>query len=97
MVAREARLTGNPHADLSFDIRRADITRDQVRDSIRPDGRRSPSSAASPRVALLVLTGQGPGQLVSRSAAAGGTARMLGATRAQAALATALPGPWPSR
>ena len=92
MVARERRLTGNPHADLSFDIRRADITRDQVRDSIRPVVAALAIFGGIAALALLVLTGQGLTQLVSRSAAAAGTARMLGATRAQAALATALPG-----
>ena len=92
MAARERRLTGNPHADLSFDIRRADITRDQVRDSIRPDVAALAIFGGIAALALLVLTGQGLTQLVSRSAAAAGTARMLGATRAQAALATALPG-----
>ena len=92
MVARERRLTGNPDAGLSFDIRRADIARDQVRDSIRPDVAALAIFGGIAALALLVLTGQGLTQLVSRSAAAAGTARMLGATRAQAALATALPG-----
>jgi hypothetical protein len=87
MAARDRRLTSNP-----FDIRRADITRDQVRDSIRPDVAALAIFGAIAALALLVLTGQGLTQLVSRSVAAGGTARMLGATRAQAALATALPG-----
>jgi putative ABC transport system permease protein len=92
MAARERRVTGHPDVGLSFDIRRADITRAQVRDSIRPEVVALAVFGGIAALALLVLTGQGLTQLVSRSAAATGTARMLGATRAQAALAAALPG-----
>src|SRR5262245_5181276 len=92
MAAREARVTGNADADLSFDVRRADITRDQVRDSIRPLVAALAIFGGIAALAMLVLTGQGLTQLVSRSTAAAGTARMIGATRVQAALATALPG-----
>jgi FtsX-like permease family len=92
MAARERRLTGNPNVGLSFDIRRADITRAQVRESIRPEVVALAVFGGIAALALLVLTGQGLTQLVSRSSAAVGTARMLGATRTQAALAAALPG-----
>jgi hypothetical protein len=92
MAARERRVTGNADADLSFDIRRADITRAQVRQSIRPEVVALAVFGGIATLAMLVLTGQGLAQLTSRSAAGAGTARMLGATRAQAARAIALPG-----
>ena len=92
MAARERRVTGNASAGLSFDIRRADITRVQVRQSIRPEVVALAVFGGVAALAMLVLTGQGLAQLTSRSAAAAGTARQLGATRAQAARAIALPG-----
>jgi hypothetical protein len=92
MAARERRLTGSEDADLSFSIRRADITRAEVRESIRPEVTALAVFGAIAALAMLVLTGQGLTQLISRTSAAAGTARMLGATRAQAAAATALPG-----
>jgi ABC-type lipoprotein release transport system permease subunit len=92
MVARERRLTRNPLAGLSFDIQRYDTLQAQVRQSIRPQVIALAIFGAIAGLAMLVLTGQGLAQLVSRSRADIATLRRLGATRAQAALAAALPG-----
>jgi hypothetical protein len=92
MVQRERRITGNKEAGLSFDIKRFDTIRAQVRQSIRPQVIALAIFGGIAALAMLVLVGQGLTQLISRSAPDIAVLRMLGATRAQAATAAALPG-----
>jgi FtsX-like permease family len=92
MVQRERRITGDKGAGLSFDIRRNDTVRGQVRRSIRPQVIALAIFGGIAALAMLVLTGQGLTQLISRSGQDIAVLRMLGATRAQAATAAAMPG-----
>lgn len=92
MAQRERRITGNNGAGLSFSIQRYDTVRAQVRQSIRPQVTALAIFGGIAALAMLVLVGQGLTQLISRSAPDTEVLRMLGATRAQAATAAALPG-----
>jgi hypothetical protein len=92
MVQRERRITGNKEVGLSFDIKRFDTIRAQVRQSIRPQVIALAIFGGIAALAMLVLVGQGLTQLISRSAPDIAVLRMLGTTRAQAATAAALPG-----
>jgi len=80
------------HAVLSFPIGRTDTVQAQVQQSIRPQVVALSVFGAIAALATVVLVGQGLMQLLSRSAAGLQAMRAVGATRGQAALATALPG-----
>jgi hypothetical protein len=83
----------SPHAAvLSFPIGRTDLIQSQVQQSIRPQVVALTVFGAIAALATIVLVGQGLMQLLSRSAAGLQAMRAVGATRGQAALATALPG-----
>ncbi|MDX6334657.1 MAG: putative transport system permease protein [Streptosporangiaceae bacterium] len=84
--------TGQQLPPLSFDVSRADVIRGQVQQAIRPQAVALTIFGVIAALAMIVLTGQGFSQLVSRSARDISVARVLGATRAQAALAASLPG-----
>ncbi len=92
IASRERRITGNNGAGLSFNIQRYDAVRAQVRESIRPQVIALAIFGGIAALAMLVLVGQGLTQLISRSAPDTAVLRMLGATRAQAAVAAGLPG-----
>jgi FtsX-like permease family len=92
MAQRERRVTGNQAVGLSFNIQRYDTVRAQVRESIRPQVTALAIFGGIAALAMLVLVGQGLTQLTSRSAPDTAVLRMLGATRAQAAVAAGLPG-----
>jgi ABC-type lipoprotein release transport system permease subunit len=79
-------------AGLSFNIGRTDVIRAQVRQAIRPQVVALTVFGAIAALAMLVLVGQGLMQLLSRSAPSVVAMRAVGATRGQAALATAWPG-----
>ena len=76
----------------SFTVNRTDVIRSQVQQAIRPEAVALSVFGAIAALAMLVLVGQGLAQMVSRSAPDTAVLRALGATRAQAALAAALPG-----
>jgi hypothetical protein len=92
-VQRQVLLTTHQKGPrLSFAISRSDVIRRQVQQSIRPQAVALSVFGAIAALALLVLAGQGLAQLLSRSAQDISAVRALGASRAQAALAVALPG-----
>jgi FtsX-like permease family len=76
----------------SFTVNRTDVIRNRVEQAIRPEAVALSVFGAIAALAMLVLVGQGLAQMVSRSAPDTAVLRALGATRAQAALAAALPG-----
>ena len=76
----------------SFTVNRTDVIRNQVQQAIRPEAVALSVFGAIAALAMLVLVGQGLAQMISRSAPDTAVLRVLGATRAQAALAAALPG-----
>ena len=76
----------------SFTVNRTDVIRNQVQQAIRPEAVALSMFGAIAALAMLVLVGQGLAQMISRSAPDTAVLRPLGATRAQAALAAALPG-----
>ena len=86
------RETGQNANDIYFAINRTDVIRSQVRQAIAPEVIALTVFGAIAGIAMLVLAGQGLAQLVSRRAPDGAVLRALGATRAQAALASGLPG-----
>jgi len=75
----------------SFTVNRTDVIRNRVQQAIRPEAVALSVFGAAAALAMLVLVGQGLAQMISRSAADTAVLRILGATRAQAALAAALP------
>jgi hypothetical protein len=76
----------------AFSVNRSDVIHNQVQQAITPEAVALSLFGAIAALALLVLTGQGLAQLVSRSAPDIAVLRALGVTRGQAALASALPG-----
>ena len=76
----------------SFTVNRTDVIRSRVQQAIRPEAVALSVFGAIAALAMLVLVGQGLAQMISRSAPDTAVLRILGATRAQAALAAALPG-----
>ena len=76
----------------SFTVNRTDVIRSRVQQAIRPEAVALSMFGAIAALAMLVLVGQGLAQMISRSAPDTAVLRILGATRAQAALAAALPG-----
>jgi hypothetical protein len=76
----------------SFTVNRTDVIRSRVQQAIRPEAVALSLFGAVAALAMLVLVGQGLAQMISRSAPDTAVLRILGATRAQAALAAALPG-----
>ena len=76
----------------SFTVNRTDVIRSQVQQAIRPEAVALSVFGAIAALAMLVLVGQGLAQMIARSAPDTAVLRVLGATRAQAALAAALPG-----
>ena len=76
----------------SFTVNRTDVIRSRVQQAIRPEAVALSLFGAIAALAMLVLVGQGLAQMISRSAPDTAVLRILGATRAQAALAAALPG-----
>ncbi len=76
----------------SFGVNRPDVIRNRVQQAITPEAVALSVFGAIAALALLVLAGQGLAQLVNRSAPDVAVLRALGATRAQAALTSALPG-----
>ena len=76
----------------SFTVNRTDVIRNQVQQAIRPEAVALSVFGAIAALAMLVLVGQGLAQMISRSAPDTAVLRVLGATRAQAALGAALPG-----
>ena len=76
----------------SFTVNRTDVIRSRVQQAIRPEAVALSLFGAVAALAMLVLVGQGLAQMISRSAPETAVLRILGATRAQAALAAALPG-----
>jgi hypothetical protein len=76
----------------SFAVNRTDVIRSRVQQAIRPEAVALSLFGAVAALAMLVLVGQGLAQMISRSAPDTAVLRILGATRAQAALAAALPG-----
>jgi hypothetical protein len=86
LLATHRRLPG-----LTFNIRSLAIIRGQVQQAILPQAVALAVFGGVAALAMLVLAGQGIAQLLSRSAADISALRALGATRAQAALATSLP------
>ena len=76
----------------SFTVNRTDVIRSRVQQAIRPEAVALSVFGAIAALAMLVLVGQGLAQMIARSAPDTAVLRVLGATRAQAALAAALPG-----
>ena len=76
----------------SFTVNRTDVIRNQVQQAIRPEAVALSVFGGIAALAMLVLVGQGLAQIISRSAPDTAVLRVLGTTRAQAALAAALPG-----
>ena len=76
----------------SFTVNRTDVIRSRVQQAIRPEAVALSVFGAIAALAMLVLVGQGLAQMITRSAPDTAVLRVLGATRAQAALAAALPG-----
>ena len=76
----------------SFTVNRTDVIRSRVQQAIRPEAVALSVFGAIAALAMLVLVGQGLAQMIARSAPDTVVLRVLGATRAQAALAAALPG-----
>jgi FtsX-like permease family len=76
----------------SFTVNRTDVVRSRVQQAIRPEAVALSVFGAIAALAMLVLVGQGLAQMITRSAPDTAVLRVLGATRAQAALAAALPG-----
>jgi hypothetical protein len=76
----------------SFTVNRTDVIRNRIEQAIRPEAVALSVFGAIAALAMLVLVGQGLAQMISRSAPDTAVLRVLGATRAQAALAAALPG-----
>jgi hypothetical protein len=76
----------------AFSVNRSDVIHNQVQQAITPEAVALSVFGAIAALALLVLTGQGLAQLVSRAAPDIAVLRALGVTRSQAALAAALPG-----
>src|SRR5690349_2077857 len=76
----------------SFTVNRTDVIRNHVQQAIRPEAVALSVFGAIAALAMLVLVGQGLAQMITRSAPDTAVLRVLGATRAQGALAAALPG-----
>src|SRR5205814_8428575 len=76
----------------SFTVNRTDVIRNHVQQAIRPEAVALSVFGAIAALAMLVLVGQGLAQMIPRSAPDTAVLRVLGATRAQAALGAALPG-----
>jgi len=76
----------------SFTVNRTDVIRNHVQQAIRPEAVALSVFGAIAALAMLVLVGQGLAQMITRSAPDTAVLRVLGATRAQAALGSALPG-----
>lgn len=76
----------------SFTVNRTDVIRSHVQQAIRPEAVALSVFGAIAALAMLVLVGQGLAQMITRSAPDTAVLRVLGATRAQAALGAALPG-----
>jgi hypothetical protein len=77
---------------LTFAVARQDIVRNEVRQAIGPQVVALAVFGGIAALAMLVLTGQGLTQLMSRSAQDISVVRALGGSRAQTALAASLPG-----
>src|SRR6202035_5716458 len=73
----------------SFTVNRTDVIRNHVQQAIRPEAVALSVFGAIAALAMLVLVGQGLAQMITRSAPDTAVLRVLGATRAQAALAVA--------
>ena len=81
-----------PLPDPTFTVNRTDVIRSQVQQAIRPEAVALSVFGVIAALAMLVLVGQGLAQMITRSAPDTAVLRVLGATRAQAALGAALPG-----
>jgi hypothetical protein len=77
---------------LVFSIRRTDALHERVQQAIMPEAVALSVFGAIAMLAMLVLVGQGLIQLIGRSARDAVVFRALGATRAQVALCSGLPG-----
>ncbi|HTW00783.1 MAG TPA: FtsX-like permease family protein [Streptosporangiaceae bacterium] len=75
---------------LVFNIARSDIIQDEVQQAIRPQAVALAAFGVIAALAMLVLTGQGVAQMLSRPRPDIAAARALGATRIQAATAIGL-------
>ncbi len=92
-LQRQARkVTHQDVIGTAFSVNRSDVIHNQVQQAITPEAVALSVFGAIAALALLVLTGQGLAQLVSRSAPDTAVLRALGVTRGQAMLAAALPG-----
>jgi hypothetical protein len=92
-LQRQARkVTHQDVIGAAFGVNRSDVIHNQVQQAITPEAVALSVFGAIAALALLVLTGQGLAQLVSRSAPDIAVLRALGVTRGQAGLAAALPG-----
>jgi hypothetical protein len=89
---REAKAGIRDVGGLSFSVSRSDVVHNQVQQAIEPAAVALSVFGAIAAVAMLVLTGQGLSQLVSRSAPELSALRALGASRSQAVLTAGLPG-----
>jgi FtsX-like permease family len=89
---QEQQVTHQDVIGTSFSVNRSDVIHNQVQQAITPEAVALSVFGAIAALALLVLTGQGLAQLVSRSAPDIAVLRALGVTRGQAALTSALPG-----
>lgn len=88
----EPRGRGSAGPPLPLIVNRADVIRRQVQQAIRPQVVALTVFGVIAALAMIVLMSQGFLQLLSRSARDVSVARVLGATRVQAALAASLPG-----
>ena len=92
-LQRQARkVTHQDVIGTAFSVNRSDVIHNQVQQAITPEAVALSVFGAIAALALLVLTGQGLAQLVSRSGPDIAVLRALGVTRGQAGLAAALPG-----
>ncbi len=92
-LQRQARkVTHQDVIGTAFSVNRSDVIHNQVQQSITPEAVALSVFGVIAALALLVLTGQGLAQLVSRSAPDIAVLRALGVTRGQAVLAAARPG-----
>jgi ABC-type lipoprotein release transport system permease subunit len=83
---------GQDFGPVSFNIRVLAIAQREAQQAIEPQAVALAILGGLIALALLVLVGQALAQLLGRSAGDGATLRAIGATRAEAALALAVPG-----
>ena len=86
------RTTHDKMPGLTFDISRLDVVHSRVQQAIGPQAVALAAFGGIAALAMLVLVGQGLGQMLSRSGPDMAVAQALGVSRAQAAMAASLPG-----